>query len=150
MIDFGGAVPAVHVMDALRAMLVAVVWISLASLMREPARRKTQAVIVALAAGVYLDGGFGAWELAFAVLVAFCALRGLESYRWIGVGWLAHTFWDIAHHASGMPMISWLPTSAFDCAVTDTLLVLWLFAGAPDVFAALRRKRPTSRERPTS
>lgn len=45
------------------------------------------AIALALAAGVYLDGGLGLWEFAFAIAVGITAYRGLTSYRWITAGW---------------------------------------------------------------
>ena len=55
------------------------------------------------APGVYLSGGFGLWELTYPVIGAAIAFPGLGSYRLIGVGWLIHAGWDIAHHLWGNP-----------------------------------------------
>lgn len=54
------------------------------------------------------------------------------------MAWAAHTLWDLAHHRAGKPMISWLPQSSLECAVTDSVLAAWFLAGAPDVLRPLR------------
>jgi hypothetical protein len=37
---------------------------------------------------------FGLWEMAFCAVSAICAYNGLQSYRFIGIGWLLHTGWE--------------------------------------------------------
>lgn len=120
-------------------LIVSLLWIALAALAREPARQRIQAVIVAVAAGAYMNGGFGSWELAFSVLVAVCAYFGLSEYRWLALGWALHTCWDTAHHIAGRPMITWLPDSSFNCAVTDLVLAAWFLAKAPSPWDFLKR-----------
>jgi hypothetical protein len=111
-----------------------------------PAERHAPlAIVLAVAAGVYVNGGFGLWEMPVAVLAAGCAYRGLTSYRAIGLGWLVHTAWGLAHAAAGYPMLRWLPPSALECAVTDALLAIWLFAGAPDLTARWPTRRGRAR-----
>ena len=61
------------------------------------------------------------------------AFRGLRSYRFIGVGWLIHAGWDIAHHLWGNPIWPFMPTSAFGCMVFDSVIALWFLASAPSV-----------------
>jgi hypothetical protein len=133
------AMPEVHAHNALTAVVVGVVAIVLVSLLREPKRQTLMAVVLGGAGGAYLNGGFGLWEFPFAIAVLFCAYNGLQSYRFIGVGWLLHTAWDVLHHRAGLPMLSLLPTSSFECAVTDMILAGWFFAGAPSAFALFRR-----------
>jgi uncharacterized protein DUF6010 len=60
-------------------------------------------MILAGASGVYLSGGFGLWELTYPVVGAAIAFRGLRSHRFIGLGWLIHAGWDIAHHLGAIP-----------------------------------------------
>jgi hypothetical protein len=43
------------------------------SLSGEPARQKYIAIALAVAGGVHMNGGFGAWEFPGATAVAFCA-----------------------------------------------------------------------------
>jgi hypothetical protein len=130
----------VHLQNIVTPGFVALVAIVSASLMKEPNRQQLMAVVMGLAGGVYLNNGFGGWEFPFAIAVVWCAYQGLRSYRWLGIGWLLHTAWDALHHWSGLPMIDLIPTSAFECAVTDVFLALWFFAGAPSVFVLYRRR----------
>jgi hypothetical protein len=71
------------------------------SLVPEPRRRILNAVIVGGASGVYLSGGFGVWELVCPVLITPLVYRALDSHRYIGVAWLLHAVWDLAHHFWG-------------------------------------------------
>src|SRR5271154_3655568 len=87
------------------------------------------------------------WEMAFCTVVAICAYNGLRSYRFIGIGWLLHTAWDILHHLYGHPIIPFLPTSSFGCAVCDPVIALWCFAGAPS-FSMLFGRRTLAEPRP--
>jgi hypothetical protein len=131
--------PEVHAHNALIAVVVALVAIALASLVREPKRQRLMAIVLAGAGGAYLNAGFGLWEFPFAIAVLFCAYRGLQSYTFIGIGWLLHTAWDLLHHWSGLPMLSLFPTSSFECGVCDVVLAAWFFVGAPSVFGLFRR-----------
>ena len=79
-------------------LLVAAVLIFLISLFREPGRRKFSAVFLAGAGAAYLSGGLGIAEFAFCALITFLAYRGLDNYRYIAIGWVLHTCWDLAHH----------------------------------------------------
>lgn len=121
----------VHLLNVIMALVVALVWTGLFSFVAEPNRQLINAILVAGASGAYLNGGFGPYEFVFALSVLFCAYKGLTHYRFIGLGWLLHTGWDIAHHVTGHPMLSLLLTSSAECAITDTLLAAWFFAGAP-------------------
>lgn len=127
--------------DAMQAAVIAVLFVLLASRLAEPTRRRFMAVFVAGAGAAYLDGGLGGWEFLFTGVATYVAYRGLESYRFIGLAWLMHTAWDITHHLYGEPLISAMPTSSAGCAITDALIALWLFAGAPTV---LGRRTPTA------
>jgi hypothetical protein len=101
------------------------------SLVAEPTRRTLNAIILAGASGVYLSGGFGLWELTYPVIGAAIAFRGLRSYRFIGIGWLIHACWDIAHHVWGNPIWPFMPSSAFGCMIFDSLIAPWFLAAAP-------------------
>jgi hypothetical protein len=59
--------------------------------------------------------------------LAYVAYRGLESYRFIGVAWLMHSGWDVAHHLWGHPIMFFAPTSSFQCGVCDAVLAIWFF-----------------------
>ena len=122
--------------------LVGLVYIAAVSLLREPARQRFNAVMVAGAGAAYLSGGsLGLGELAFTAVVTFCAYRGLTDYRWLGVGWLLHTAWDVVHHLRGAPIIPELQHSSFGCAICDPVIAVWLFLGAPSVHDRIRGRR---------
>ena len=115
-------------------------------------RQKYSAITLAVAAGTYLNGGLGVVEMPLTFLVAACAAKGLEGassigkgkprvrgervgqdrqgYRYIATGWALHTILDVVHHNTDLPMVSWLPTSSAECAVTDVCLAVWMLTGA--------------------
>jgi hypothetical protein len=116
-------------------LVVAVVFIAACSLLKEPARQRFSAILIAGAGAAYLSGGLGVWEFAFGILVTFVAYRGLEDYRFIGLGWLLHTAWDVVHHLYGNPIVPFLPGSSAGCAISDFVFALWYFFGAPSVYS---------------
>jgi hypothetical protein len=120
--------------EVISPVAVALVFITLMSLVKEPTRRSLMAIIVAGAGSTYISGGgMGAWEFAFTTVMAVCSYRGLASYRFIGIAWLLHTAWDIVHHLTGHPIIPFFATSSLGCAICDPAIALWCFAGAPSV-----------------
>ncbi len=131
----------VNVMDILGPAIVALVYISLCSLFKEPNRQSFNAIFIAGAGAAYLSGGFGIWEFVFLAVVTYCAYRGLRSYSFIGVGWLLHTGWDVIHHLYGNPIVPFVPDSSFGCAICDPVIALWCFAGAPSVYGLFRAGR---------
>ncbi len=130
--------PPLHVMDYIGPAVGAVLFVLVMSVVKEPARRRFNAIFMAGAAGVYLSGGFGPWELLYPAIAAPVAYLGLRSYRYIGVGWLMHAGWDVLHHLWGNPIWPFMPTSSFGCLVFDVLIAIWFFAGAPDVLPRSR------------
>ncbi|MGB3635642.1 MAG: DUF6010 family protein [Rubrobacteraceae bacterium] len=129
------------IMDVLGPVIVAVVYISLSSLFKEPNRQRFNAIFIAGAGAAYLSGGFGVWEFAFLAVVTYCAYKGLQSYSFIGAGWLLHTGWDVLHHLYGNPIVPFVPDSSLGCAICDPVIALWCFAGAPSVYELFRRGR---------
>jgi hypothetical protein len=123
--------PPLVLMDYVGPAIGAVVFVSIMSLVREPTRRTLNAVVVAGACGVYLNGGFGLWELAFPLIAMPVVYRGLSSHRYIGLAWLLHAAWDLPHHFWGNPIWPFMPTSSFGCFVFDALIAIWFLAGAP-------------------
>jgi hypothetical protein len=122
--------------------LIAMAFILLASLIKEPARQKIMAILLAGAGAAYLSGGgFGLWEMAFCCVSAVCAYQGLRSYSFIGIGWLLHTGWDILHHLYGNPLLPFDLTSSLGCAICDPVIALWFFAGAPAVWENFRNAK---------
>ncbi|MEZ4674423.1 MAG: DUF6010 family protein [Caldilineaceae bacterium] len=119
--------------------IVALIYIVAVSLLNEPQRRQFNAIVVAGAGAAYLRGGLGLGELIFTALVTYIAYRGLHDYRLIALAWLLHTGWDVAHHLSGNPIIPFLSTSSFGCAICDPVIALWCFAGGPSLITRWRR-----------
>jgi hypothetical protein len=118
-------------MDVVGPIIGAAVFIAVMSIVREPTRRTLNAVIVAGAGGAYLSGGgFGPWEIIYPVVATPVAFLGLDSYAFIGIAWLMHSTWDIAHHLFGNPIWPFMPTSSFGCMIFDALIAIWFMTGA--------------------
>ncbi|GAA1260745.1 DUF6010 family protein [Sphaerisporangium rubeum] len=132
--------------------LIGVGYVCLMSLIREPHRRRFNAVMVAGAGAAYLSGGgFGPWEFAFTAVITYCAYRGLESWTFVGAGWLLHTGWDLLHHLHGSPIIPFADHSSLGCAICDPVIAVWCFAGGPSVTGLLHLRLRRSRvERPAT
>ena len=123
------------IMTVLAPIVIGLVYVSLCSLLKEPTRRKFNAIFVAGAGAAYLSGGgFGVWEFAFTAVITYLAYRGLESYTFIGIAWLLHTVWDALHHLYGNPIIPFAEHSSLGCAICDPVIALWCFAGGPSVY----------------
>ena len=134
-----------HVLDGVAPVVVAIVFIIGSSLIKEPNRRNFMAIMIAGAGAAYLSGGaLGKWEFAFTAVVTFCAYKGLHSYRFVGLGWILHTVWDITHHFYGAPIIPFLSNSSAGCAITDALIAIWFFANAPSIFDIAKMARTKS------
>ncbi len=125
----------IQLIDALGPAFGAVAFILVMSLVREPARQRFNAILVAGAGSAYLNGGLGLWEFPFIAVATTAAYLGLRSYRFIGIAWLLHAAWDVVHHLYGQPIWPWQPLSSFGCAVLDSLIALWFLAGAPSVYS---------------
>jgi uncharacterized protein DUF6010 len=126
--------PPLLIMDYVGPVIGAAVFVLIMSLVREPARRTLNAIIVAGVTGVYLSGGgFGPWELLFPLVAVPVAYRGLRSYAFIGLAWLLHSGWDIVHHLWGNPLWPFMPTSSFGCMIFDALIAVWFLVGAPSL-----------------
>jgi hypothetical protein len=133
--------PPITLALSLSPLAIAGVSILLLALLREPARRRFSAILVAGAGAAYLSGGLGVWEFGFCALMTVVAYRGLEEYRFIGAAWVLHTLWDVAHHLWGHPIIPVLPMSSFGCAICDLGLAAWYFAGAPSPYPWVARAK---------
>jgi hypothetical protein len=118
-------------MDAVGPALGGLVFILIMSRVREPLRRDLNVVLAAGACGAYLSGGFGVWELVYPVVATPVVVLGLRSVRFLGVAWLMHAAWDLAHHLYGNPIWPFMATSSFGCLVFDSVIALWFLAGAP-------------------
>ncbi|WP_298732956.1 DUF6010 family protein [uncultured Chitinophaga sp.] len=120
------------------AVVIAMIYILLSSLIKEPERQKFNAIMVGGAGAAYLSGGLGGWEFAYCSVAAFIAYKGLRHYYFIGIGWIMHSCWDIVHHLYGNPIVPFSPSSSAGCAVCDAVLALWFFLGAPAPYDLLR------------
>ena len=109
----------------------ALLFVLIMSRVPEPARRNFNAIFVAGTCGAYLGGGFGIWELAYPLLATPVVYAGLRSYRFIGIAWLMHAVWDLAHHLWGSPIWPFMPTSSWGCMMFDASIAIWFLAGAP-------------------
>ncbi|MER6577935.1 DUF6010 family protein [Nonomuraea sp. NPDC001023] len=128
-------------MSILMPILIGLVAVSLVSLIPEPHGRRANAVLVAGAGAAYLSGGgLGYWEFLLPVVMTYVAYRGLESWTFIGIGWLLHTAWDVLHHLQGSPLLPFAADSSFGCAICDPVIALWCFAGGPPVLGRLRAR----------
>ena len=133
--------PPLLIMDFVGPAIGALVFVVIMSLVSEPARRAINAMIVAGASGAYLSGGgFGLWEILFPVVAMPVAYRGLRSYSFIGIAWLMHSCWDIAHHLWGNPIWPFMPTSSFGCMIFDALIAVWFLASAPSLVERTRAR----------
>jgi len=123
----------------LAAIVIAVIFILVMSLLKEPHRKKVNAIILGGAGGVYWSGGLGVWEFLFGTLLLCVAYKGLNSYTFIGIGWLLHTIWDLVHHFYGEPIVFLEPSSSAGCAICDPIIAVWFFFGAPNVLQFFRK-----------
>jgi hypothetical protein len=122
--------------EVLAPILIGLLYVLLNSLIREPHRRKFNAVMVGGAGAAYLSGGaLGPWEVVFCAVLAYIAFRGLDSWTFIGVGWLLHTAWDVVHHLKGQPILPFAHGSSFGCAICDPVIAIWCFTGGRSVWA---------------
>ncbi|MFK4148995.1 DUF6010 family protein [Streptomyces sp. NPDC004065] len=131
--------------------VIGVLSVLVLSLPREPHRRRLNALMVAGAGAAYLSGGgLGGWEFAFTAVVTWAAYRGLESWTFIGIGWLLHTAWDVVHHLNGNPIVPFAGDSSFGCALCDPVIALWCLRGGPSPWEWLRRGRPAAAGEPAA
>jgi hypothetical protein len=126
--------PPLFVMDYVGPAAGAILFVLIMSRVAEPTRRSFNAVFAAGATGAYLSGGFGPWELLYPAIALPILYQGLRSHRAIGVAWVLHSCWDLAHHLWGNPIWPFMPTSAFGCMIFDAVIAVWFCAGAPSVF----------------
>jgi Family of unknown function (DUF6010) len=135
-------VPEVTVIHVIGAVMLVPIFITFMSLFKEPTRQKLNAVIIAAAGNVYSNHGLDAWEQAFSVLMVFMAVKGLANYKYIAVGWIFHTLFDIPHHLYAVPIDPNVPFSSAVCAVFDPLIAVWFYFGAPTAFNWFKRAVP--------
>lgn len=128
-------------MTALGAVVIAGLYISIFSLVKEPQRQIINALIIVGAGAVYWSGGLGFYEFPLGVIMIFLAYKGLKNYKYLALGWMVHTVYDLLHHIYGSPIVPMESSSSAGCAICDPILALWLFNGAPNVFQFFHRKQ---------
>src|SRR5262245_6948914 len=125
--------PPLHVMDWIGPAIGASVFVLIMSFLNRRIRLRLNAVLAAGAAGVYLSGGLGPWELLYPALLSPLLYFAIESFPLIGVAWLLHAAWDAVHHFYGNPLWPFMATSSFGCLIFDCLIAIWFLCGAPSI-----------------
>jgi hypothetical protein len=129
-------------MTYIAPIFVGIIYAFLMSLIREPHRRRFNAVMVAGAGAAYLSGGgFGGWELVYTATATYVAYRGLDSWAYIGLGWLMHTGWDLLHALKGHPILPFAHSSSLGCAICDPVIAMWCLRGGPPLTRTRMRKQ---------
>lgn len=126
---------------AIGAISIALLCISIMSLVKEPNRQIINALAIAGAGAVYWSGGLGFYEFPLGIIMAYLAFKGLKNYKYLAAGWIVHTVYDILHHLYGQPIIPMAPDSSLGCAICDPVLAIWLYFGAPSIFEVLKIKK---------
>ena len=130
--------------NAIGAIVIALIYIALNSLIKEPNRQKFNTIMMAGAGAAYFSSGLGMWELVFCGVITFLSFKGLTHYYFIGIAWVLHTCWDVVHHLYADPIVPFVPTSSAGCAICDLVLAAWFFFNAPSVFELIKKKRITN------
>jgi hypothetical protein len=134
------AVPDFAFSNFLLAALLAPIFITIMSLLKEPLRQKINAGLIAVAGGAYINAGLMPFDQLFNVLLVFIAYKGLQDYKFIALGWILHTCWDIVHHFYGNPIDPSVPYSTNVCAFFDVFIAIWFFFNAPSIFSLFKNK----------
>lgn len=133
-----------NIMDYVGPAIAAIAFIFIMSRLQRSVCLQLNAILVIGASGVYMSGGFGVWELAYALLAGpVLGYWALRSFYAIGVGWLMHAAWDLLHHLYGNPIWPFMPSSSAGCLIFDTLIGAWFLCGAP-ALGAVRGTAATS------
>ena len=116
------------------------IFVFLISIIREPYRQRSMAIMLALAGGVYINNAYQLMPEIFALVIAIFSLLGLKNYKFIGIGWLLHSAYDWIHYTNGFPMINHAPGSAFGCAIFDIGIAVYFFFNAPNLLSIIKSK----------
>lgn len=125
---------------ALGAIIIASIYISIFSLVKEPKRKIINALIIAGAGATYWSGGLGYYEFPLGVIMIYLAYKGLTNYKFLALGWMVHTAYDILHHLYGDPIVPMVPSSSVGCAICDPILAIWLYMGAPSILEIFKKR----------
>lgn len=126
-------------MTAIGAVVIAALYISIFSLVKEPYRQKINALIIAGAGATYWSSGLGFYEFPLGVIMIILAYKGLSNYKYLAAGWMLHTVYDLLHHFYANPIVPMEPSSSAGCAICDPILAVWLFLGAPSIFVIIKK-----------
>jgi hypothetical protein len=69
----------------------------------------------------------------------YLAYKGLKDYKFLALGWMIHTIYDILHHLYGNAIVPMASSSSAGCAICDPILAVWLYMGAPGVFGVFKK-----------
>jgi Family of unknown function (DUF6010) len=69
----------VSIAGLLAPILIALIFISLCSLLEEPKRRDFMAIMIAGAGAAYLNGGLGKWEFVFTAFVTWLTVEQIPA-----------------------------------------------------------------------
>lgn len=133
--------PPLQTMDWIGPAIGAGVFILIMSFVNRRVRLRLNAVLAAGAAGVYLSGGLGPWELVYPAIATPLLYFALESFPLIGVAWLMHAAWDTVHHFYGNPIWPFMATSSFGCLIFDSVIATWFLFGAPSFHHCTKHSR---------
>lgn len=122
------------------ASILSPIFIAIMSLIKEPFRQKINAGLIAVAGGAYINAGLMPFDQIFNILLVFIAYKGLQNYKFIALGWMLHTCWDIVHHFYGQPIDFSVPDSTNVCAFFDPMVAVWFYMGAPSIFDVVKKK----------
>ena len=134
--------PHPDILNIVAPVVVSAAFIGAMSLLRDDARLRLSALLIAGAGAVYFGAGFGWWEVAFSALLTWLAFKGWNDYRFIGFAWVLHIIWDILHHLYGRSILPFLPLSSAGCAICDSGIAVWYFLGARSVWHRRSTLRP--------
>ncbi len=124
--------------DIFSSIIGGVIFIAFISLIKEPYRQKIMVIMLGVAGGVYVNNGLGI-GMPTALAIGFFAYKGLNSYKFIALGWLAHTAVDIVHHLKGYPLMHNDALSSFGCAIFDVIIAVWFFLNAPSIYKPFQK-----------
>jgi hypothetical protein len=133
-------VPEFTVANFILAIILAPIFITIMSLIKEPLRQKINAGLLAVAGGAYINAGIMPFDQMFNVLLVIISYKGLQNYKYIALGWILHTFWDIVHHFYGNSIDPSIPSSTNVCAFFDVFIATWFYFGAPSIFDFIKNK----------
>lgn len=122
------------------ALMLFPIFVTIMSLLQEPWRQKINAGLIAVAGGAYVNGGLLPFDNLFNILLVCVAYKGLQDYKFIALGWILHTCFDIVHHFYGNPIDPSIPYSTNVCAFFDPMIAIWFFFKAPSIFDFVKTK----------